>query len=301
MRKILIIIGLILGIIVVACNDGPEMPTKFYLNKGDSLALVAMRENGFEYLDDVLSGNYTCGVNETNVGNSSPWIVTLEADENTHELRVTELCCSFTPKEVLFPKEMGNLTKLKMLWVNNASRNRLEIPVFENREVFKCPLETLIVVILWANDSFSQTAVIPEPLPEEIGNLAPTLKFLSIGGTNIGGELPESLSKLKDCEVHLNSNLFSGKIPLFVRNFNSKSDISENLFTDIDWRLFTEDEGNIPNVRRNFLPIEVSKEIWATERFRKIYKDYYYPQYYFDSDGELHSKEAPQYWQIPWP
>lgn len=269
MKKFLVCLISFLLIILSACHDDPEpVPVEqgpFTLNEGDSLALVAMMDCGFGL------GSYSYQNDKVNFYYNSR--VFVEPDSDARELRVVEIYSMSKSLSKGFPKEMGNLTRLKHVDVYVI--NSIDVKLFDNKEIFSCPLEFIRIM---ANEQKSPIErKVREHLPDEISNIMPNLDYLHIEATDIGGPLPKAIDLMKPGSILcLSWNLFTGKIPLSVRNC-SYVYLQSNLFTEMDWRFYTEDVGCVPRMRMNYMTNDVPSEVLDTKRW-EWYHGNYIPQ-----------------------
>lgn len=269
MKKFLVCLISFLLIILSACHDDPEpVPVEqgpFTLNKGDSLALVAMKACGFDI------GSYF-SMDEDNFYYIP--CVFLEPDSVARELRVVGIYSTSSYLLRGFPKEMANLTKLRKVDID--IKNTIDVRLFKNTEIFSCPLNYLRILGREQKPPIERT--VRENLPDEISNVISNLDFLCIAGTSIGGPLPKSFDSIKPgCRLDLSGNCFTGKIPLSLRNCGFVY-LHLNLFTEIDWRFYTEDIGCVPWMRANYMTNDVPPEVLNTKRW-EWYHENYFPQY----------------------
>lgn len=249
---------------MVSCSDdsddrpaGASRPT---MNKQDSLAMVA-------FYHSMKCAEWTGGF-RWNLNDISTWGgVTFTLDEVKNEWRVSKIetpyASLYIPASYSLPPELGNLTKLEELRVWGDSKAVGGIPP----EIFNCPLKVLII-----GDCNSPHGGFNGTLPKEIGKVAGTLENLMIVNTSIGGDIPEevgTLSKLKYAAT-LRGNNFTGKVPIFLRDLPHGATVRNNYFTEMDWRYYTEDIGEIPDVTRNHLHGDIPSDVLQTERW-KIY------------------------------
>lgn len=195
--------------------------------------------------------------------------ITAALDPETNEYRVTEIETPFDSKYYLpagysLPAELGNLTCLRYLIVWGDSRAQGGIPP----EIFNCPLEYLHIegrANGEKNKGFYGT------IPKEIGKAGDTMKWMFIVNTNIGGEIPDEIASLQHLRapLYLYGNEFTGKVPLYFREVPTGTWLSDNYFTEMDWRYFTEDIGYVPELDNNCLFGEIPEEVLITERWKK--------------------------------
>lgn len=63
------------------------------------------------------------------------------------------------------------------------------------------------------------------------------------------------------------SNKFTGKVPLYLRDIDIN--LSDNLFTEIDWDFFREDTGYVPELSDNQLSGLIPEDVLDTERWKR--------------------------------
>lgn len=267
MKKFLVCLISFLLIILSACHDDPEpVPVEqgpFTLNEGDSLALVAMMDCGFDI------GSYS---SMDKIKFYYNHCVFVEPDSVARELRVVGIYSKSSYLLRGFPKEMANLTKLRKV---DIDVNTIDVRLFRNTEIFSCPLNFLRILAQEQKSPIERT--VRENLPDEISNVISNLDYLFIVGTSIGGPLPKAFDSLKPgCILDLSWNCFTGKIPLSARNCSYVS-FQSNLFTEMDWRFYTEDVGCVPRMRSNYMTNDVPSEVLNTKRWR-WFREFYYPQ-----------------------
>lgn len=195
--------------------------------------------------------------------------IMVELDKATNEYRVTDIKILETDKHLpvgySLPAELGNLTRLRSLILLGNSNATGCIPP----EIFNCPLEILDIM-----GGDKRCGGFTGTIPQEVGNVANTLKYLCISNTSIGGDLPKELGTLSKLEhrAELAGNNFSGKVPLFLRNLPYGARLAWNQFTEMDWRYFTEDIGFVPDLSYNHLHGEIPAEVFAaSERWEQYH------------------------------
>lgn len=262
MKKILTLLSACL--LVCACNnnDEPAGPAEPLMNKQDSLAIVAFYHS---MKCAEWKGGFHWDLKDTDTWGG----LTVEYDAEKNEYRVVRIevpeAEDYLPDGYSLPAELGNLTKLRDLIVWGDSRMIGEIP----KEIFNCPLECLYISAKGDNE---EQKGLSGSIPKEIGKVAGTLKWLQIANTNIGGEIPEEIGLLQGLRttLYLQDNEFTGKVPLVFRELPVGIYLAYNDFTEMDWRYFTEDIGNVPILDENCLSGEIPEEVLATERWKKL-------------------------------
>ena len=263
MKRLLYLFSVCLLLVACSKDDvpGDEGSARPRMNVQDSLAIVAFYHS------------MKCGEWKEpyhwDLKDYTTWGgITVTFDPEMNELRVTEIQTPFAedylPDGYSLPAELGNLSWLRYLVVFGDSRAQGGIPP----EIFNCPLEYLHIEGK-ANGEIRKGFY--GTIPKEIGKVAETLKWLIIQNTNIGGEIPEEIGALHKLSggSNLSANEFRGKVPLCFRELPTGIWLTDNYFTEMDWRYFTEDIGYVPELGGNCLSGEIPEEVFATERWKK--------------------------------
>ncbi|WRX08941.1 Protein kinase domain - like 10 [Theobroma cacao] len=140
---------------------------------------------------------------------------------NLSELTHFEL--GYNPfKESPLPNEIGNLSKLEVLWLTNANLvgeipvsigNLVSLQILDLSGNFlsgKIP-ESLSMLKNLEQLEFYQNQLSGE-LPESLANLTALLRF-DVSQNNLTGKLPEKIAALPLESLNLNDNYFTGEIP----------------------------------------------------------------------------------------
>ena len=277
---------LIAALMAAACsNDAPDTPPadppRPTMNVQDSLAIVA-------FYHAMKCGEWKAPFHWDLTDYETWGGITAVRDAEKNEYRITEIevpdAEEYLPDGYYLPSELGDLTRLRSLTVWGDGRMTGEIP----KELFDCPLENLYIV---AKANYQTRKGLYGSIPKEIGNVAGTLKWLKISGTNIGGEIPEEIGKLQKLRttVYLYDNEFTGKVPLVFRELPVTVDLYGNDYTEMEWQYFTEDIGFIPFLNDNRLSGEIPEEVFKSERWKEQnnrvanqQKGYGYEEKYFN-------------------
>lgn len=164
------------------------------------------------------------------------------------------------------PESIGNLKKLTHLIISDCNGLTGSIP----ESLYDCPLETL--EISFCPGFFG-------PLSPKIGNLNNTLKYLYIAANkNFSSKLPKELGKCtKLLCINLGANKLYGKIPIELKNCKRQLILDDNLFSEIDWKWFTdEDVLIIPSMKKNNFTGEVPIKVLENKRWEKD-RFHFYP------------------------
>ncbi|GAY33642.1 hypothetical protein CUMW_275900 [Citrus unshiu] len=193
-----------------------------------------------------LSVNNLTGELLANICSNLPLLQTLFLDENNFDGKIpsTLLRCKHLQTLSLsindfsgdIPKEIGNLTKLKYL---HLDQNRLQGELLANI----CSNLPLLQILFLDENNFD--GKIPSTLlrckhlqtlslsindfsgniPKEIGN-STKLKYLYLDENRLQGEIPEELGNLAELEkLQLQNNFLTGTIPPSIFNLSSLSDL----------------------------------------------------------------------------
>lgn len=179
-------------------------------------------------------------------------------------IQVTKDICGSNNAKL--PESIGKLKNLKYLTISECNGLTGSIP----ESLYDCPLESLEITFCPG---------LQGPLSPKIGNLSNTLKDLNIvGNKSFSSELPKELGKCtKLLYINLGENKLYGKIPIELKNCRRQLILDKNLFTEIDWEWFTdEDVLIIPSMRKNNFTGEVPIEVLENERWKED-RCYFHP------------------------
>jgi len=279
---IILLTAILLGATFYSCSDDDSMspippyhPTTLW--KPDSLVIVDLI-NTF-CLDSTMSWDPK---------DISTWGgVKRELVEEDNEIRVTEIYIpnASQKKGLPIPASIGHLSRLRAfkMFIDDHHTPLL------TPKLYLCPLKDLRIDLSNRYNYVRNTKVI-DTIPPGISRLAPTLERLELTWLNIGGTIPEEITKLK-CTIFLNGNVFSGKIPLYIRDCPGFVSLGANYFTEIDWRMYTERKFGKDDlsVDYNYLPADIPyfAQKWIEENKIKcveaangrLYPEFYEPQY----------------------
>ncbi|MDE5628827.1 MAG: hypothetical protein K2I69_04630 [Muribaculaceae bacterium] len=189
-------------------------------------------------------------------------------------------------KGLAIPATVANLTHMQsfILKVTDCTK-----PVLDNA-IFTLPLEKLVVCGTYAKTGGANELPYKSmgDVPADLMKLKSTVKDLQLS-LRLGGDIPAELADW-NANINLSDNAFTGMVPLFVRDFKNPLDLSGCQFTDMDWRIYTEEKGNIPNLTYNLLPVDVSDDI--IEKFTEVLRTNYFPQY--NLQGEVLPGNLPE-------
>jgi len=222
--------------------------------------------------------------------------VKTELVEEDNEIRVTEIRIdeASQKKGLPIPASISHLSRLRLFFMNFKDH---QAPLLTPK-LYLCPLKDLRISPV---GDYVRTTKVIDTIPPGISRLAPTLEHLELIWMNIGGTIPEEITKLK-CTIYLMGNAFSGKIPLYLRDCPGFVSLSCNFFTEIDWRMYTERKFGKDDlyVHNNYLPADIPyfAQKWIEENKiecveaanGRLYPKFYEPQY-----------GHPDVWPNPWP
>lgn len=179
-------------------------------------------------------------------------------------IKITKDICG--NNDAKLPESIGKLKNLKHLYISDCKGLTGSIP----ESLYDCPLESLEIILCPG---------LQGPLSPRIGDLNKTLKHLYIAANkNFSSELPKELGKCTNLlYINFGSNKLYGKIPIELKNCRRQLILDDNLFTEIDWEWFTdEDVLIIPSMRNNNFSGEVPSEVLENERWKED-RCYFYP------------------------
>lgn len=252
----------------------PTVEVHIPMNKEDSLAMVA-------FYHSMKCAEWEPGYH-WDITDYDTWggcTVELGVDGEYHIVKIKLVEPKYFPAGYSLPSEIGNMRSLRSLVLFGDKRATGGIP----KELFNCPLEELY----FAGEGFTGT------IPKEIGKVGKTLRWCRISNSLIGGEIPEEITQLQHPDLYLSliSNQFKGKVPIFMGRLPNVCDLSYNYFTEMDWRYFTEKDGNVPCMHRNCLSGEIPQEVLLSPKWKEWRwtitgqrEGYGYDESYFDKN-----------------
>ena len=174
-----------------------------------------------------------------------------------YQIDITKDICGSNGAKL--PESIGKLKKLTHLIIGDCHGLTGNIP----ESLYDCPLETLDITFCPG---------LQGPLSHRIGDVSNTLKYLYIAeNKSFQSELPKELEKCTNLHcIILIGNKFYGNIPIELKNCRRQLVLDNNLFTEIDWEWFTdEDVLIIPSMKNNNFSGEVPIEVLENERWEK--------------------------------
>ena len=166
------------------------------------------------------------------------------------------------------PESLGNLKYLRVFDMNYVSGLGGDLPA----SLFDCPLEELTLIC----------TELTNVLTSDIGKLKNTLRRLTICNYTSETEIPAELYSCDKLEyIRICNHRFGGKVPFefskFTHLHEGQLDLSDNDFTEMDWRYFTEDVPAVPILQFNNFKGEIPEEVLDSEKWEKYGDDVFRP------------------------